>query len=232
MQGRAAEGNAPIARVNDDGSVNRNSTNLDNDNLNLRVRPAAIEGILVTMKQPPSLIGISGTFASGKDTVAEFLVSDFGFTHVSTGDMVRKVAQEKYGSIERPVLFTTATELRYANGAGALVLEALKEPKPLVITGIRTLGEAKALKENGGVLLFVDAPVEVRYERVKSRARDNETALTLDEFRANEEKELYAGPNDEDFNIRGIGEIADITVENVVPLDEYIALVYSKLGLK
>ena len=178
------------------------------------------------------LIGISGTFASGKDTIAEFLVRDFGFTHVSTGDMVRKVAREKYGSIERPVLHQTATELRYANGAGALVLEALKEPRPLVITGIRTLGEAKTLKENGGVLLFVDAPVEVRYERVKSRARDSETELTLDEFKANEVKELYAGPNDEDFNIRGVSRIADVSVENVLPLDESIALVYLQLGLK
>jgi len=178
------------------------------------------------------LIGISGTFASGKDTVADFLVKDFGFTHASTGNMVRKVAQEKYGSIERPVLFKTATELRYENGAGALVLEALKENRPLVITGIRSLGEAKALKEAGGTLLFVDAPIEVRYDRVKSRSRDAETALTLEEFQANEEKELYGGPNDEDFNIRGIGKMADILVENVLPLDDYIALVYSKLGLK
>ena len=177
------------------------------------------------------LIGISGTFASGKDTVAEFLVRDFGYTHVSTGDMVRKVATEKYGSIERPILVKTATELRYAHGAGALVTEALKEPRPFVITGIRSLGEAKALKAAGGTLLFVDAPIEVRYERVKSRARDNETQLTLDEFRANEEKELYAGPNDEDFNIRGIGEMADVHIENTLPLDQYVSLAYAKLGL-
>lgn len=50
------------------------------------------------------IIGLAGTFASGKDTVAHKLVEDFGYTHVSTGDMVRRVAQEKYGSIERPVL--------------------------------------------------------------------------------------------------------------------------------
>jgi dephospho-CoA kinase len=186
----------------------------------------------MNMSNPPQLIGISGTFASGKDTVADFLVKDFGFTHVSTGDMVRKAAQEKYGSIERPVLHKTATELRYENGAGALVLEALKEKRPLVITGIRSLGEAKALKQAGGVLLFVDAPIEMRYGRVKSRARDNETVLTLEEFRANEENEMYEGPNDEDFNIRGIGQIADVTVENTQALDEYIALAYAKLGLK
>lgn len=177
------------------------------------------------------LVGISGTLASGKDTIAEFLVRDFGYIHASTGDMVRKVAMQKYGSIERPTLVKTATELRYANGAGALVAEALKEREPLVITGIRSIGEVKTLKAAGGILLFVDAPITIRYERMKSRMRDNETALTLEEFKSNEEKEMYAGPNDEDFNIRGIGELADIRVENTLPLDEYIGLVYSKLGL-
>ena len=179
-----------------------------------------------------SLIGISGTFASGKDTIAEFLVRDFGYTHVSTGDMVRRVAAGKYGSIERPILAKTATELRYERGAGALVVEALKGSRPLVITGIRLMGEVKALKNAGGTLLFVDAPIELRYERVKSRLRDNETELTLDEFRANEEKEMYAGPNDEDYNIRGIGEIADIRIENTLPLEQYIDLAYTQLGLR
>lgn len=185
----------------------------------------------MTISSNLPLVGISGTFASGKDTVAEFLVRDFAYTHVSTSDMVRKVAMNEYGSIERPVLVKTATELRYKHGAGALVDEALKEPRPLVITGIRSLGEAKSLKAAGGTLLFVDAPIEVRYKRVKSRARDNETLLTLEEFRANEEKEMYAGPNDEDFNIRGIDDMADIHIENTLSLEQYIALAYNKLGL-
>lgn len=185
----------------------------------------------MTISNNRPLIGIAGTFASGKDTIAEFLVRDFGYTHVSTGDMVRKVAMSKYGSIERPILVKTATELRYDNGAGALVDEALEEARPLVITGIRSLGEAKALKAAGGTLLFVDAPIEIRYERVKSRARDNETLLTVDQFRVNEEKELYAGPNDEDFNIRGIGKMADVHIENTLPLEQYITLAYDRLGL-
>lgn len=66
---------------------------------------------------------------------------------------------------------------------------------------------------------------------VKSRGRDKETELTLEQFIANEEKEMYAGPNDEDFNIRGVKELADIVVENTLPLDEFIKHVYEKLGL-
>lgn len=184
-----------------------------------------------TNDKTTDIIGLAGTFASGKDTIGHRLADDHGYTHVSLGDMVRKVAQEKYGSIERPILHSTAREFRYDHGAGAFVLEALKEARPTVISGIRTLGEAKALLEAGGTLVFVDAPVEVRYERVKSRNRDKEIELTLEEFKASEEKELYAGPNDEDFNIRGIKDIADIVVENTLPIDEFITLVYQKLSI-
>lgn len=178
------------------------------------------------------IIGIAGTFASGKDTVADRLSKDFGYTHISTGDMVRKVAQAKYGSIERPVLAKTATDLRYESGAGALVKEALKEDRPLVISGIRSIGEAKAFLDSGGTLIYIDAPINTRFERVKSRNRDSEVELTLEQFQENEEKELYSGPNDEDFNIRGIRDLADFVVENTLPLEDFISLVYSKLGLR
>ena len=101
-----------------------------------------------------------------------------------------------------------------------------------MITGIRSLGEAKALKAAGGTLLYVDAPLEVRYKRVQARRRDNEAKLTLEEFQANEEKEMYSGPTDADFNIRGIGAMADVTITNVLPLSEYIELAYQRLGLR
>ena len=41
----------------------------------------------------------------------------------------------------------------------------------------------------------------------------------------------YLTTSDEDFNIRKIGELADVTIENTMPLDEYIQLAYEKLGL-
>lgn len=182
-------------------------------------------------QKQPKIIGISGTFASGKDALAECLERDFGYRHVSLGDMVRKESIRLYGSLERPILAKTAKELRYREGAGALVIEALKEPLPLVITGIRTLGEAKELRAAGGVLVFVDTDVEVRFIRVKTRQRDRETELTLDQFRKNEEREMYGGPNDEDFNIRGVGEMADLQIDSALPLDDYAKLAYEKLGL-
>ena len=185
-----------------------------------------------TSSKSPQLIGIAGSFASGKDTIAHRLVEDFGFTHVSTGDMVREIALRERDSIERPVLHEVADQHRKRDGAGVFVRHALQKPHPLVITGIRSLGEAKELKNHGGVLLFVDAPSEVRYERMRSRNRDAEVGLTLEQFQANEAQEWHQGETDADFNLRDIKAMADITIDNTLPVDQFVAIVYAALGLK
>lgn len=179
----------------------------------------------------PELIGIAGSFASGKDTIAHALEADYGFTHVSTGDMVREAARRERGSIERPVLFEVANDHRHRDGAGVFVEHALVKSRPLVITGIRSLGEAKALKSAGGILLFIDAPPEVRYERMKARHRDAETELSLEQFEANEQKEWHSGETDADFNLRDVKAMADVVMENVVPLKEFILLAEKQLSL-
>lgn len=180
----------------------------------------------------PQIIGISGTFASGKDTIADYLVKDFGYTHVSTGDLVREVAMKEYRSIERPVLNKVATDHRKKDGPGVFVEIGLDRPRPIVFTGIRSLGEAKTIKQHGGTMIYVDAPLEIRYERMVSRVRDGEAQISLKEFKEREEKEMYSGPTDADFNIRGIGEMADICIDNDLSLDDYIKLAYQKLGLE
>ena len=169
----------------------------------------------------PQLIGVSGTFGSGKDVLAELLEREYGFTHVSTGDLVREEAMRRYGSIERPVLRQTAEECRREKGAGYFIELGLGKPRPLIFSGIRSLGEMKAVKQAGGLIVFIDAPLEVRYERMVVRGRDNETKISLDEFREREEKEMYSGPGDADFNIRAIGEQADIVLDNAVTIEEF-----------
>ncbi len=177
------------------------------------------------------LIGIAGTLASGKDTVAGHLENDFGYNHASLGDIIREVAMKERGSIERPVLFEVADTHRKAEGAGAFAKIALQKPHPLVITGVRTLGEAKAIKEGGGIILFIDAPLEVRYERMRSRARDTESQLDLAGFKHHEDKEWYAGPTDADFNLRDVKEMGDIVIDNSLTLEPFLAMVLEKLEL-
>ena len=167
------------------------------------------------------IIGISGSFSSGKDTLAKHLNEAYGFMGVNTGDIVREIAQVERGSIERPVLHEVADELRRKYGGGVLVERALDRYHNSIrnypgcsIVGLRSLGEAKAIKEQGGTLVFVDAPIEIRHQRMIERARDGEATLTLEEFRQREEAELSTGSTDADFNLLEIEKIADVKLVN------------------
>ena len=169
----------------------------------------------MTISNKLPIIGLTGTFAGGKDTLAQYLQDELDYNHASTSDILRKFAKEKYGSIERPVLNETATELRQTRGAGVLAELALQQKRPLIVSGIRSLGEANAIKAAGGIIVFVDAPIEVRYARMQSRQRDSEAKISLQDFKAREDKEWHTGNTEADFNIPGIKKMADILIKNV-----------------
>lgn len=185
------------------------------------------------MKKP--ILGVTGTFASGKDTVAEILEQDYKVMHVSTGDIVREKSMERHGSIERnPYLQETATYFRKEFGGDYFVREAYKRflevedrYHAVAITGIRSLGEARAIHDLGGILVQVTAPIEVRYERMISRQRDEETKMTLDEFKASEANERTGGDDDASFNIDKIAEMADVVIENAGTYDDFKEKIYN-----
>lgn len=180
------------------------------------------------------IIGVTGTFASGKDTVADVLEQEYKVFHVSTSDIVREKSMERHGSIERnPYLQETATYFRKEYGGDYFAREAYKrflevEDKyhGVVITGIRSLGEVRAIHDLGGILVQVTAPIEIRYERMIARQRDEETKMTLDEFKASEANERTGGDDDASFNIDKVAEMADVVIENVGTLDEFKEKIY------
>lgn len=177
---------------------------------------------------PPRIIGIAGTFAGGKDTLANYLVEHFNYRHYSTGDMVREESMQQKGSIERPVLHEVANNMRKTYGAGYFAQKALDkladhgDAAGIVVSGLRSLGEAKAVMQSGGVLMFVDAPVEIRYERMKARQRDDETVKTPEQFKQGEAAEWFSGDNDADFNMRGIKAMAPLQINNASGLEDFL----------
>lgn len=174
------------------------------------------------------VVGVSGSFGSGKDILGVYLSEKYGFMNISTGDIVREIAQAERGSIERPVLFEVANELRHKYGGGVLVEKALdryhnsiRNYAGVTITGIRSLGEVKAIKDLGGTVVFVDAPFEMRYQRILDLQRDAEIQISLEDFRAREELELSSGVSDADFNLAKIEKIADITLINDKTIEDF-----------
>lgn len=161
------------------------------------------------------MLGLSGTFASGKDTVANYLAEEHGFTHVSTGDMIRHEAQMRGQKKLRDILVAIGNELREAHGPGVLVERALEhfgQSEHLVISGIRAVGEAEALKEAGGKLVFLDAPIGQRYEWLRRRGRIGDET-TLEQFKSDEERELNSAQNTRQ-NINGVKRLANFELLN------------------
>jgi dephospho-CoA kinase len=183
------------------------------------------------LTSPPEIIGVAGTFASGKDLLAHYLSEHYGYTHPSTSELVRNIAMKERGSVERPVLYDVAEKYRKEHGAGVFVQMSLKAPRPTIITGLRSLGEAKAIKAAGGVMVFIDAPIEVRYERMVNRDRDAETQLTLAEFKDFEATEMYSGDDDSDFNLKGIKEMADFVFDSSPSRQEFLHNALEALGI-
>lgn len=172
------------------------------------------------------IIGLAGSLASGKDTVAELLAQKHGFLHMSTSDMLRAEKKRVFGDSPEALLMRNdpfANKLREERGPRVLVELAYEEyqrnadkyPGGLVASGIRSIGEAEKIKELGGDLIFVDAPIEKRYERATSRKRDvNDHSVTFKDFVAMEQSEA---PNSDDKTVQNLPALksrADLVLIN------------------
>lgn len=187
------------------------------------------------------IIGLSGTFSSGKDTLAKFLVEKYGFVHISTSDIVRELSLEEYGSTDRKYLQEISNSYREKFGNDYFAAEAYRrylklsdkeKGAGLIISGSRSVGEAEKIKSLGGELVFVDAPIKLRYERAKKRARDDEVK-SFEDFQASEAKEweLNYGSKTKQ-NLKGIEEISDIAITNDGNLNSFLSEAKAKLKLK
>jgi dephospho-CoA kinase len=162
-----------------------------------------------------TIIGLVGHPSCGKDTVAEFLVTQFGFKHISTGDLIREYAKSKVdGELTREKLHVISRQLRAEYGAGTLAEMALKTAgNKLAISGLRTIAEAEKVKQAGGKIVCITAPIKLRYERAKARGRVGED-IDLEKFAEIESRESHSSdPNGQ--NTEGVIALADYTIQNV-----------------
>ncbi len=166
------------------------------------------------------IIGVVGTFASGKDTVAEYIAAKLEYLHISTGDLIRRYIRENnLGDIDRDNMLVIGNKLRSEKGSGFLVESSIKKYKDnLVLSGIRSPGEAEAVQKSGGIIVAVDAPVEQRYEWAKARGRIGDD-ITPEYFRRQETAE----ENDDDPNkqqLTTVISMAEFDVANDGTLDD------------
>ncbi len=182
------------------------------------------------------IIGVTGTFASGKDTVAEYLIREKGFAHYSLSDEIRYEADNRGMSCERENLRVIGNDLREKYGAGILAERVLAKinkhdsSSSIVVSAIRNPKEVEVFRGTGKfTLIATDAPVEVRYERISSRKREGEDKLSLEDFVAREKIEL-SGASHEQQSQR-VFEMADYVIVNDGTLEEFYKKIDSLLKI-
>ena len=153
------------------------------------------------------VLAFLGAPAAGK-TVAAAVAKDMGIPVITMGDVVRRELRTRGLLLSNGNAGRVADELRKIEGAAAIArrcipviknindLDARTAKKStIVIDGIRSMDEVEAFKNEFGTdfrLVRIDAPIAIRYERIKIRARGDDI-LHLDDLKVREEREKRWG---------------------------------------
>lgn len=159
------------------------------------------------------LIGLTGRNAAGKGEVARYL-SNKSFYYFSLSDILREEVRSRNLEVKREILIDIGNELRRQYGPAVLAertLAKIEADKNYVIDSIRNPWEVTAFRNSRFPfkLVFVDAPLEMRFERSVGRGREGESA-DFEKFKELESRE----------------EVGDIHSQNLVDVE---AMADSKL---
>jgi dephospho-CoA kinase len=170
--------------------------------------------------QVMKVIGVVGGIGSGKDEALKYLRAGYGVPFLSTGDTVRKMAQEEGVEGTRENLEAISRRCFQDMGKGCFVRMAGDEIvrqgwKVAGISGVRTPDDVEYLRKTFGkdfILVRVDIrdPL-VRFARVRKRSEERDP-LTYEAFQLQDKKE------EEAFNISRAVAMADCAVDNSGPL--------------
>lgn len=165
------------------------------------------------------VIGLTGTKASGKGEVAGYLKAK-GFQYYSLSDIVRQEAKAR-GLVDVKIkqLQDIGDELRKKHDLGILARMAankiLCEPyNNYLIDGIRNPGEIIELRNLvNAVIIAIDAPAEIRFKRLISRARPSDPK-TWAEFLEMDKRDRGIDSSDKGQQVEKCMEMADYSMQN------------------
>lgn len=161
------------------------------------------------------IIGLTGENCAGKGTTAEYLRKK-GFYYLSLSDVIREELSNAGLEVTRDNLIAKANELREKFGAGILAEKTMlkmQNDKNYVVDSIRNPSEVEALKQkNGFFLLYVTAPPETRFVRMKLRDREDDPK-TFEAFERIEQLEAQ-NPDKKKQNINATAALANKTIIN------------------
>ncbi|MCW3129739.1 MAG: AAA family ATPase [Methanophagales archaeon] len=170
-----------------------------------------------------------GAPAAGK-TEAASVAREMGIPVITMGEVIRAELKKRGLPLSDENAGRVANELRAREGMDAIAKRCIplikaqkksagKDQKGIVVVdGVRGIAEVETFKKEFGndfVLVRIDAPLSLRYERIKTRGRgDDLDLLSLDEFKNREEREIGWGMEE-------AMKKADKVVKNTTSLEEF-----------
>lgn len=160
------------------------------------------------------ILGVAGEMGSGKGTITKHVIQEHRGSSHRFSTMLRDVLDRMHIEQTRENMATLSTIVRKNFGedllAKAICHETQKDEHDVVIIdGVRRMDDIVYLRKLPHFkLIYVDADIRVRYERVVRRGENaNDTSKTFDEFKRDHELES-------ELQIKDLKNYADYAVDN------------------
>lgn len=170
------------------------------------------------------IVGLTGTAGSGKDTVADYL-KEKGFIYHSCSDIIREECTKLGKETNRDNLIELGNKMRAEEGFGTLAIRILKKikennEKNSLVVSIRHPNEVTELKKDPTFkLIFITAPLEIRFQRTQKRTGRAEDNVNFEKFKEQEQKENQTSGAGQQLSI--VSQMADTTLVNDGTLEDF-----------
>jgi len=160
------------------------------------------------------ILGLAAELAGGKGTVAKHITEKYSGSSHRFSTMLRDILSRIYLPDSRENMQKLSTILRQNFGEDTLakvMAEDVKKDahKVIAVDGVRRPADILYLKEIPGFkLVYIDASIENRFERIKKREENPDDATkTLEQFKKDQKGEA-------DAQIRNMKGQADYVIDN------------------
>lgn len=172
----------------------------------------------------PHIIGISGSFGSGKSTAADFLTT-LGYTKISLVQFLEEdLVSREEKNITRKMLQDLGNKWRKEYGRGVLGVRAAeyiseKKLDRVVIEGFRNMGEIEELRKIEEMkLIAIMVNRDIRYKRLEGL--DRREKLTPELFEQLDYRDMGVGEGESGLQVAVCIAAADIFLENNTSKEE------------
>jgi dephospho-CoA kinase len=160
------------------------------------------------------ILGTAGEIASGKETVARHIIKKYGGSLYRFSDPLRDILTRMHLDVDRQNYHKISKALRKYFGQDALsriIYNDIKKSKDkiIVLDGIRRKSDMEYLKNiNGFKLIFIEADLKKRFERLKARReKTDDQRKGLVSFKKEHKSEV-------EMKIRQLKKMADFVIDN------------------